>query len=125
MPDDPVVRTGDSPEAAVEKVGGTMQSMAESEDRAGAQELVDNLAAVQMGACEWDSVNVGKLKAYGRERMEDQIPAAYVCKYVVMVDTNTRGRVKADATGYFYQQDGEFFQATIDQTAWVEANRTN
>jgi hypothetical protein len=123
IPDDTVVGPGDDPDEAMQKVGDTMLSLSEANGRMEARDDIDGLVKVELGRCEWQSVNIRRIREYARHRFEDRVPAAYLCDYRVTSAAETRGLVAANGQGYFYEEGGAFFHAIIEQSSWEEDRR--
>jgi hypothetical protein len=121
MPDNPAVGPGDDPISGMKKVGGSMASLSELNDRADAQSDIDSLLKIEIGVCDWGSVDPDNLQAYGKERLiQGKISEAYTCTYEMYSDTSTRGQVSAKGRGYFYKASGGYFHADIERSSWEE-----
>lgn len=120
MPENPEVVKGDGPHEAMKKVGGTMLSMREGNDRASAQRRIDSMTGVDLGPCEWEAVDTDEIYNSARPRIEGKIAAAYRCEYRLTVMTNLGSPVTVTESGYFYKQGDEFLQAKIEKSSWED-----
>ena len=112
---------GDSPDEAGRKVGSALLQESERTARLDAPRILASLSAVTVGECEWDSIDPDEIRPHGRTRVEGKIADGYRCSYQVIHDTAARGRVSASGTGYFFQRDGSYDFAGVEEDSFAAA----
>jgi hypothetical protein len=98
-------------------VGRVLLAESERSARLEAQKTIASLSRVSVGACAWGPIDPDDVKPSGRARVEGAVRDGYRCAYEVFHNTQTRGRVSAKGTGFFFHRAGSY-----DFAASEEAN---
>jgi hypothetical protein len=103
-----------------ETMGKSFNAESENSARLNAQQRIDSLGKVTVGECSWGGIDSGNVVPQSRRRIEGRVENGYTCDYEVFHHTPTRGLVSARGSGAFYQRDGRYEFAGIEEANFKE-----
>ena len=108
---------GDTPGEAGRKAASVLEYESEVNSRAIAHVLLASLTSLTLGDCRWTAIDADDVKRVSRPRL-DGIAEGYRCAYEAFHHSQERGRVSAEGAGYFFQRDGRYDFAEIEQATF-------